>query len=90
MYPGYWDDYMNDGTPDPDVVTNVYQITKDNKEFSSMKAALKDAALYWKAEHNLWNSEMKRTSLKEHGYTIQVREYNVTRKKWETEDFIPV
>lgn len=94
MYDGYWDDYMNDGadnTPTKDCVKNIYRVYKDGKLLKEGQNARKQVL---HKEHSFTKGQMKRFNnndkLKELGYTISVRKWNVTNKKWETEKFATI
>lgn len=90
MYPGYWDDYMNDGTPEPDRIHNVYKITLNGVDYGSLKNAAKATGQIgpWALESA--NSTVKIDLLKKAGAVILVRQYNDTQKRWETELFAQV
>lgn len=85
MYPGYWEDYMNDGTPSPDNIRNVYKISFKGECFSSLAEAWK-ASIYAHCG-KYYNSATRISMLKELGATIEVRQYNDTQKKWLTIEY---
>lgn len=87
MYPGYWEDYMNDGTPGPDQIRNVYRITLNGTPYDSLTGAAKATGLIGRWALESANSALKIDLLKKAGATITVRKYNETQKRWETGAF---
>lgn len=85
MYPGYWEDYMNDGTPDPDNIRNVYEIEVKGVKFSSLQKAY-NSAIHIQGD-SLANATEKIRYLKEIGAIVKRRHYNDTQKRWEDTGF---
>lgn len=82
MYDGYWDDYMNDGTPTPDNIRNVYDIDFNGEKYTSLQSAWKDSI--YRDCGIRYNRDTRITMLKVMGAVIRVREYNDTKKQWHT------
>lgn len=92
MYPGYWDDYMNDGTGTDavkDKLHTIWRVYKDGKLLMENRDARKRIL---HKHHGFTKGQMKKFNnsgkLKELGYTLATRKWNVSQKKWETEAFI--
>jgi len=94
MYPGYWDDYMDDGTdaaPSKDCIHSIYRVYKDGKCIIEGRNARKQVLHRF---HGFTKGQMKRfdntKKLLELGYKVSVRKWNVSQTKWETDCFVNI
>jgi hypothetical protein len=91
MYPGYWDDYMDDGTggkKKKDCTHLRYRLFFNSK-FVGEGLHIRKQTLH--SRHGYTKGQMKKFNnterLKQLGYTVLSRRWNVTQNKWETEKF---
>jgi hypothetical protein len=94
MYPGYWDDYMEDGTGprvEKDCVHTIWRIYKDGELLAENRDARKRIL---HKEHGFTKGQMKKFNnsekLIELGYCLYSRKWNVVQKKWQDEVWYPV
>lgn len=83
MYSGYWDDYMDEGnSPRKDYIQNMYRIVKSERivaEGTEVRKRVLKGHQYTKAEMRKFDNTAR---LKELGYTVFKRQWNLTIKEW--------
>jgi hypothetical protein len=89
MYPGYWDDYNNDGEPTKqnDKIVPIFKVISPNGNVTEGKAALSKLMLLLGYTGKKQKHIKKVTFLKEKGYMIMMRKQNITTKQWIDPDF---